>query len=134
MDWVFASCPHRASSIKQSEDYIGELVSLNSSFPSGSVQKISELARAVQAINSDFCETRYLSRAVVCNLVSNRVTTILTEPEDDLNGKGKEGSGSDSDGEESIKEFPVRFPASFIPQQQVTYADCEVLRAHPPQR
>ncbi|KAL2817708.1 ankyrin repeat-containing domain protein [Aspergillus cavernicola] len=101
---VFASCPHRASTIEQTEDYIGELLSLNSPFPSDSVRKITELARAVTAINSDFCETKYLLRAVVCNLVSARITNIITEQEEAVHQEEESDSDSDDDDEETVHE------------------------------
>ncbi|BCS18249.1 uncharacterized protein APUU_11077A [Aspergillus puulaauensis] len=104
---VFVSCPHRTSTIEEAEDYIGTLVSLNSHFPSNSMRKIRELAQAVQAINRDFLETKYLIRAVICNIVSPRIRNIVTEDKTDNKSEADSDSDSDSDEESTVEEQSV---------------------------
>ncbi|KAL4787866.1 ankyrin repeat-containing domain protein [Aspergillus varians] len=106
---IFVSCPHRGSTIEWLEDYIGALLSLNSTFPSDCVEKIRVLAREVQATNWDFLETKCLIRSVVCNLVCQTVRTFGTrqegeDSEDDGSDEDYDSDDDDSDDEESAQE------------------------------
>ncbi|GKZ29817.1 hypothetical protein AbraIFM66950_006569 [Aspergillus brasiliensis] len=103
---LFVSCPHRASSIEELQDYIGTLLSLNSSYPSGSVQKIQQLAQSVHDTNIAFLETKFLIRSVICNILPFQakavpVKTITT------NTHKNDSDDEDSDEEETNPESLV---------------------------
>lgn len=74
------------------------------------MRKIRELARTVQAINRDFLETKYLIRAVICNIVSPRIRNIVTENKTDNKSEADSDSDSDSDEESTAEAQSVRHP------------------------
>ncbi|KAL4949672.1 ankyrin repeat-containing domain protein [Aspergillus filifer] len=101
---VFASCPHRASTLTQTEDYVAALLSLNEAFTCNLVSKVTGLAQAIDGINREFLETKCLIRATVCNLISPRIRAIKTgnykeTVETDSNQDDKESEENDSVGE-----------------------------------
>lgn len=99
---MFFSCPHRYSTIEDLEDYIGTLLSLNSSCPTSSVKKIQSLAESVKETNDAFLETKFLIRAVVCNILPPRVRRGATKKVTTGTTKDEDGD-SDSDGESEDK-------------------------------
>lgn len=67
------------------------------------MRKIRELARTVQAINRDFLETKYLIRALICNIVSPRARSIMRDTVSVVKGKDEDDdSDSDSDSSEEM--------------------------------
>lgn len=74
------------------------------------MRKIRELAQAVQAINRDFLETMYLTRAVICNIVSPRIRNIVQESKNESESESEDDSGTDSDGKSTVEEQSVRHP------------------------
>lgn len=119
------NCPHRAAKIEHLEDQIGELLSLNPLYPSSSVKRIQNLSRSIQETNDAFLDTKLLSTAFICNLVSDTIRNrelsgpitdnakIDCDVDDDDDDDNADGGGDEKDNEK-----PQACPVSFEPSSQ----------------
>lgn len=84
------------------EDYIGELLLLDSVSPSRVIEKINNLSRSVQQANDSFLDTKLLNRTLVCNIVSDSIKQ--SEPLPELTPVTEENNDENDDEEEEEQE------------------------------
>lgn len=93
---------------------------LDSSSPSRVIEKIKNLSRCVQEANDSFLDTKLLNRTLVCNITSDTMREIESEPQQaPEDGKGDNGDDED-DVEDEEKEATEKIAEDISEQAEAS--------------